>query len=330
MDSLQKQRQLILITGAAGFIGSYLTSFLNAKDIEALVISDDFSVEKKKQNWSGKKYQHAVERSKLFDWLSTHADEIGFVFHLGARTDTTENSEKIFQELNLNYSKELWQFCCHHGVPFVYASSAATYGNGENGYADNHVLLHNLKPLNPYGQSKHDFDIWALAQSQKPPQWVGLKFFNVYGPNEYHKRRMASVIFHAYHQIKEKGHLKLFRSHREDYRDGEQKRDFIYVHDIAEICFYMLEHQPANGLYNAGTGKAETFLELADAVFEAMGKRPKIDFIDIPEDIRETYQYFTQADMRKLKAEGYNKEMYALRDGIKTYVEQFLRSGLYV
>ncbi|NNF02459.1 MAG: NAD-dependent epimerase/dehydratase family protein, partial [Bacteroidia bacterium] len=208
--------------------------------------------------------------------------------------------------------------------PLVYASSAATYGDGELGYDDDHKVLDKLKPLNPYGDSKNEFDKWAIAQEKQPYFWAGLKFFNVYGPNEYHKSRMASVIFHAYNQISETGKMKLFRSHRDDYKDGMQIRDFVYVKDVCDVCYFLLHHRKDSGLYNLGTGKARSFLDLVDSTFTAMGKKSKIEFIDIPEDIRDKYQYFTEANMAKLKGIGYDKEFTSLEAGVEDYVKNYL------
>jgi ADP-L-glycero-D-manno-heptose 6-epimerase len=254
---------------------------------------------------------------------------VEFIFHLGARTDTTEFNKDVFDLLNLNYSKKVWNACCEYQIPLVYASSAATYGAGALGYDDEEAIIPLLKPLNPYGESKNDFDIWALEQTAKPFFWAGLKFFNVYGPNEYHKGRMASVIFHAYNQIKEKGRLALFRSHNPDYADGEQMRDFIYVKDVVDVCLFLMHHRKNSGIYNLGSGQARTFLDLALNTFDAMGVEANIDFVDTPETIRDTYQYFTQANMSKLRAIGYDKPFYTLEEGVKDYVQNYLVPGKY-
>lgn len=320
---------MIIITGAAGFIGSCLLKKLNDERFFDLVLVDDFSDEKKNKNLEGKTFSKKVDREEFIPWLKQNHKLVQFIFHIGARTDTTEFNKEIFNHLNLNYSKEVWKVCVEFGLPFVYASSAATYGAGENGYDDDHSLLDKLKPLNPYGESKNEFDKWALQQDKKPYFWVGLKFFNVYGPNEYHKARMASVIFHAYNQIKNTGKVKLFRSHRADYKDGEQIRDFIYVKDVTDVCYFFLHHRKDSGIYNLGTGKARTFYDLAAAVFNAMDKKTNIEFIDIPEDIRDKYQYFTEAKMDKLKAIGYSQEFYSLEDGINDYVKNYLLTGKY-
>jgi ADP-L-glycero-D-manno-heptose 6-epimerase len=206
----------------------------------------------------------------------------------------------------------------------VYASSAATYGDGELGYKDDHDLPYKLKPLNLYGRSKNEFDKWVLKEKKQPPFWAGLKFFNVYGPNEYHKERMASVIFHSFNQIKLSGKVKLFKSHKPEFKDGEQLRDFVYVKDVVDICYWLMNEKPTSGLYNLGTGKARTFKDLVTAIFKSLDKEPVIEFIDTPIDIRDKYQYFTEADMNKLRNEGYKEDFYSLEEGVETYVKNFL------
>lgn len=315
---------MILITGAAGFIGSCLAAAFNEQGRNDLILVDDFSRTDKARNWQDKRYLDIVERSELFEWLELMYDKVEVIYHLGARTDTTEQDEAIFEKLNLGYSQTVWKLATRHAIPLVYASSAATYGGGEHGYADTHDLVDQLQPLNPYGRSKNDFDAWVLTQTQTPPHWYGLKFFNVYGPNEYHKGRMASVIFHTFNQIQQTGGMKLFRSHRPDFKDGEQSRDFVYVKDVTQILRWLWEHRPASGLYNLGTGQARTFYDLAANTFQALGLTPKISFIDTPEDIRDTYQYFTEADMAKLRLAGYPFPFRSLEDGIKDYVQQYL------
>jgi ADP-L-glycero-D-manno-heptose 6-epimerase len=268
-----------------------------------------------------------VERSNFIAWLQINHAKVEFIYHIGARTDTTEFDYQIFADLNVNYSKAVWQACATYRIPLVYASSAATYGLGELGYADDEVLIPQLRPLNPYGDSKNEFDIWALQQPQCPPSWQGLKFFNVYGPNEYHKGRMASVIFHAYHQIAATGAMKLFRSHHPDYRDGEQLRDFVYVKDVVSVCEFLRQARPASGIYNLGTGQARTFVDLVRLTFRAMDRPESIQFIDTPADIRDKYQYFTEAKMEKLRAAGYAQPFHPLEDGIADYVGNYLLRG---
>lgn len=315
---------MIVITGAAGFIGSCLARKLNDEGYKNLVLADDFSRTDKARNWREKARIAAVRRDGLFPWLERMGEEVSFVFHLGARTDTTEQDTAVFDELNLHYSQRMWEYCAERAIPLVYASSAATYGGGEQGYDDAHELVEKLAPLNPYGRSKNDFDAWALQQSKAPPFWAGLKFFNVYGPNEYHKGRMASVVFHAFHQIRKTGSMKLFRSHRPDVADGHQSRDFIYVRDVVEVMWFLFGATAPSGLYNVGTGRARTFLDLTTATFRALQLEPKIEFIDTPVDIRDTYQYFTEARMDKLRQAGYDRPFQSLEEGIREYVQQYL------
>ncbi|SIQ45852.1 ADP-glyceromanno-heptose 6-epimerase [Pontibacter lucknowensis] len=320
---------MIVVTGAAGFIASCLVSRLNAANFNDIVVVDNFSVAKKEGNLKGKKIKEYVDRDGFFEWLDDNYEEVEFIFHLGARTDTTEFNKDVFDLLNLNYSKQVWNACCEYQIPLVYASSAATYGSGTLGYDDEEATIPLLQPLNPYGDSKNDFDKWALEQTAKPFFWAGLKFFNVYGPNEYHKGKMASVIFHAYNQIKEKGSMKLFRSHHPDFADGEQMRDFVYVKDVVEVCMFLMQHRKNSGIYNLGSGKARTFMALALNTFDAMGIEPNIDFMDTPENLRDNYQYFTEANMSKLRSIGYDREFYTLEEGVKDYVQNYLMEGKY-
>jgi ADP-L-glycero-D-manno-heptose 6-epimerase len=319
----------VLLTGAAGFIGSYLLGYLNKKGFATIIIADDFNEEDKWFNFDSKQFIAKVEREELFEWLSSANPVIDFVFHLGARTDTAEFDYSIHEKLNVEYSKKIWDYCAQKKIPLVYASSAATYGNGEFGYKDDHGIVDKLQPLNPYGISKNEFDKWALQQTNHPPFWAGLKFFNVYGPNEYHKGRMASVIFHSFNQVNTAGKVKLFKSHRPDCKDGQQLRDFIYVEDVAKVCYWLMYHQINSGLYNLGTGKARSFEDLAKATFAGMKKTPVIEYINMPEDIRDKYQYFTEADMHKLIYAGYTDPFYTLEDGVSDYVKNYLMKKAY-
>lgn len=319
----------IVITGAAGFIASVLVESLNQEGYEHLFLVDDFSILSKQQNFIQKKYKQQINRDQFVSWFEKNHQQVSYVFHLGARTDTTEMDYNVHQKWNVAYSQALWKICTAHKIPLIYASSAATYGDGSLGYKDTHEIVSQLKPLNPYGLSKNNFDLWALAQKDAPPFWAGLKFFNVYGPNEYHKGRMASVIFHSFHQIKTNGFVKLFKSHKPEYQDGGQLRDFVYVKDIVSICKWLMQHQPASGLYNAGTGKAQSFLELAQAVFKSLNLVPQIEFIDTPLDIRDKYQYFTEADMSKLIAAGYPYSFMNLEQGVADYVQNYLVNARY-
>jgi len=321
---------MIVVTGAAGFISSCLVSALNDEGYNDIVVVDDFSRDDKNLNLEGKSLVAKVPRTDFFAWANDFKDEIDFIFHLGARTDTTEFDKSIFDELNVGYSKKMWELCSENQIPLVYASSAATYGMGEHGYEDNHTVIEALKPLNPYGDSKNDFDKWAVSQDNTPPFWAGLKFFNVYGPNEYHKGRMASVIMHAFNQISETEGMKLFASHHADYKDGEQLRDFVYVKDVVSVCLYLMDAKPDNGLYNLGTGSARSFNDLALSTFKALGKEANISFIPTPEDIRDKYQYFTEANMAKLLATGYSKKFYTLEEGVEDYVKNYLSTHTYM
>jgi ADP-L-glycero-D-manno-heptose 6-epimerase len=361
----------IILTGAAGFIGSAMAAHLNELGYHNLVLVDDFGTEAKRPNWEGKNYAHVVERQSLEIWLQDWGHEVDYVIHLGARTDTTEFDYAIHQELNVEYSQMLWRFCTENQIPLIYASSAATYGGGELGYDDSHELSFLLKPLNPYGVSKNEFDKWALEQAgdvradtldedgwvrddnqhtptagekvgDAPPFWAGLKFFNVYGPNEYHKGRMASVIWQSFNQINATGQVKLFRSHRPDFEDGQQLRDFVYVKDVVKVIEFLFENSKEtnskfqtdsskfSGLYNLGTGQARSFYDLAAATFRGMDLEPNIIFIDMPEDIRDKYQYFTEANMNKLRDAGYGKPFFTLEEGVDDYVRHYLRTGKYM
>ncbi|MFN0175188.1 MAG: ADP-glyceromanno-heptose 6-epimerase [Saprospiraceae bacterium] len=334
---------MIVVTGAAGFIGSCMIKRLNDAGYQDVLAVDDFSRPEKNRNLENKQLWGQMHRLNFVRWLERNHADVDAVIHLGARTDTTEQSIEIFNELNLEYSRALWMLCAGFDIPFLYASSAATYGLGENGYADDHASIPQLLPLNPYGQSKQDFDVWVLQQTMNDERetinhagisfivhrssfpWAGFKFFNVYGPNEYHKGRMASVIYHTAQQIKATGAMRLFRSHRPDYQDGAQSRDFIYVKDVVDVLLYFLENKPLNGIYNLGTGQARTFLDLATGTFRAMNLEPEISFMDTPADIRDTYQYYTQAEMGKIRAAGYTEPFIGLEEGIEDYVQRYLK-----
>ena len=321
---------MIIVTGAAGFIGSGLISKLNQDGFTNIIAVDDFSKIEKAENLEGKTIRERVERDSLFPWIDQNNRDLEFIFHIGARTDTTEFDKEIFDKLNVNYSKDIWNKCVEYQIPLVYASSAATYGLGEHGYDDDETTLSQLKPLNPYGDSKNEFDIWALQQEKKPLFWAGLKFFNVYGPNEYHKGRMASVIMHAYNQIKATEKMKLFRSHNPDFKDGEQMRDFIYVKDLIDVCIFLMHHRKNSGIYNLGSGQARTFKDLVINTFVSMDKTPDISFIDTPIDIRDKYQYFTEANMSKLRSIGYDKPFHSLEEGVADYVKNYLSTRAYL
>ena len=340
-------KSLIVVTGAAGFIGSCLVGFLNKQGFDKLILVDEFSDEEKELNLHKKKYSVRVEREGFFDWLEREKPKINFVFHLGARTDTAEFNYAIHDHLNVDYSKKIWKYCTLENIPLVYASSAATYGAGELGYDDDHDLANRLAPLNPYGVSKNEFDKWALQQSvplgkaqdsttqKSPPLWAGLKFFNVYGPNEYHKSRMASMVFHSFNQVKQNGAVRLFKSHKREFKDGEQLRDFIYVKDVMDICFWLMnkicsgDQLFESGIYNVGTGKAQTFNDLVMAVFKGLSMSPVIHYIDMPNDIKENYQYYTQANINKLQSAGYVSPLFTIEDGVNDYVKNYLANNRY-
>ncbi|MDF2191706.1 ADP-glyceromanno-heptose 6-epimerase [Paraflavitalea sp. CAU 1676] len=325
----------IVVTGAAGFIGSCLVGFLNNHGYNNLILVDEFTRADKAPNLDGKTFREKVEREQFFDWLGNEANTVDFIYHIGARTDTTEFDYAVHQKLNVEYSQKIWSYCVWNQVPLVYASSAATYGAGELGYNDDHEVPFNLKPLNPYGVSKNEFDKWALQQPTHPPFWAGLKFFNVYGPNENHKGRMASVIWHSFNQIKKDGLVKLFKSHRPDFKDGQQLRDFVYVKDLLNVCYWLMEQHDAtgnqltSGLYNLGTGKARSFEALVKATYAGLDKEANIQYIDMPEDIRDKYQYFTEANMQKLIAAGYKIPFHTLEEGVDDYVRNYLSTGKY-
>ncbi len=320
---------MIIVTGAAGFIGSCLISRLNSSNFNAIVAVDDFHSQEKNLNLAGKKIIARIDRNDFQAWLSANYEEVEFLFHIGARTDTAEFDRDLLWQLNTDYTKMLWKKCIDYQIPLVYASSAATYGMGEHGYDDDEKGIFKLAPLNPYGESKNEFDKWAISQARKPFFWAGLKFFNVYGPNEYHKGRMASVIMHSFHQISKTGEMKLFKSHNPAYKDGEQMRDFIYVMDVVEACLFMMLHRKNSGIYNLGSGKARTFLDLTKAVFRALDIPESISFIDTPADIRDKYQYFTEANTAKLRSIGFSHQMHSLEEGVQDYVQNYLVKARY-
>ena len=320
---------MIVITGGAGMIGSMIAWHLNTKlGRDDLMIVDHITHDEQWQNLVHRHYVEYLDRNQLFDFLEDN-DEVTAIIHMGAISATTERDFNKLVEANIHYSQDLWGWCTENDVPFFYASSAATYGDGSAGYDD--ASIDKLRPLNGYGYSKHFFDQWVLRQTPEssPPAWAGFKFFNVYGPNEYHKERMASVAFHTFNQFSETGTMKLFKGTKAGIKDGEQLRDFVYVKDCANIVAHFfsaaLTKKPApNGIYNIGTGIARTFKDLATNVMESMGKAPHITYIDMPADLQGKYQYFTEANMAKLRKAGYNAAMTSLEDGVKDYVQNYL------
>ncbi len=319
---------MIIVTGAAGFIGSCLVGYLNQQGYDDIILVDDFQREDKRPNYQNKRFLEKIDRKDFFRWINGKGNYIQAIFHLGARTDTTEKNEDIFEDLNLRFSQKLWNICTTFQIPFIYASSAATYGDGSLGFDDDPELLPHLKPLNPYARSKHAFDLWVMEQIQKeryPFFWVGLKFFNVYGPNEWHKGRMASVVYHAYRQIQKEGKVRLFKSYKPEYAHGEQKRDFIYVMDVVKVLYYLWMEKPSCGIYNLGTGKSRTFNDLIAALFKALSLPTEIEYIEMPDDIKNSYQYFTEANMERFRREtGYELPFMSVEEGVAHYVEHFL------
>ncbi|WP_456408486.1 ADP-glyceromanno-heptose 6-epimerase [Caldithrix abyssi] len=313
---------MIIVTGAAGFIGSCVVSRLNKEGITDIIAVDVLRENDKWKNLRHLDFVDYLDREQLFDFLEGAAN-IEAIIHMGACSATTERNAHYLMENNYRYTLKLAQFALNHGARFIYASSGATYGLGELGYDDDEDNIHRLRPLNMYGYSKQLFDLKARREG-----WfkniVGLKFFNVYGPNEYFKGDMASVVFKAFNQIRQTGSVRLFKSHRPDFKDGEQLRDFVYVKDVLEVILFFLQNPDKNGLFNVGSGKARSFLDLVNATFAAMGKKPNIVFFDMPEHLRDRYQYFTEARIEKLRKAGYQKEFASLERGIEDYVRNYL------
>jgi len=313
-----------LVTGADGFIGARFVEDCNFRGIPVISV-DSYSGFPRKEH-EGLDFGLKIPTNRLRNWLATERPELDAIVHLGACTDTTETRANLLKEMNVMSSQHLWEFATYNDIPFIYASSAATYGDGSSGYDDNEDHLEGLDPLNLYGQSKHDFDKWAIDGDKFgfcPPVWMGFKFFNVYGFGERHKGRMSSMVLQAYDQIKATGKVKLFRSHKEGIPDGGQKRDFIYVEDIISVLHWSLcQKKLKRGLFNLGTGKARTFVDLANAVFASLGLEPNIEFIDTPEDIREQYQYFTEANMKKLRTHHTSFSCLTLEQGVDQYVKR--------
>jgi len=320
---------MIVITGASGFIGSCLLEKLNREGFNDIIIVDDFSIPQKQQNIVFKRYKAQIDKTDFLEWLRSNTEEIEMIFHFGAISDTTIMDVCLFNKWNLDYSKSIWKSCVEKKIPFIYASSAATYGDGSNGFNDDESQLLILRPLNPYGESKHNFDLWALGEKQKPPFWTGLKFFNVYGPNEYHKGKMASMVFHAYNQIMQFGQLSLFKSYKDGFSDGNQLRDFIYIKDILDICLWLYKTKESSGIINIGTGISNSFNQLGEAVFKALEMPVNIKYIEMPDSLKNKYQYRTNANISKLRKMGYEKPFTTLDGGIEDYVKNYLRKGAF-
>ncbi len=319
----------LLVTGAAGFIGARFVERCNQRRIPIVSVdSRAYFVERAEHK--GLDFGEVLDREELIARLGAGSMPLSGIVHMGACTDTTELDTQYLKRVNLEYSQSLWKHAVKSKLPFVYASSAATYGAGERGYVDDEATMKDLVPLNPYGESKLQFDVWALAEEKAgraPPAWSGFKFFNVYGFGERHKEKMASVVLHAFDQIKKSGRVRLFKSHKAGIADGHQKRDFVYVDDVVDVLMFALEKPIPRGIYNLGTGTARTFLDLTNATFAAMGKPSQIDFFDTPMELRERYQYFTQADMAKLRNAGWTKPFTPLEDGVREYVGRLVATS---
>lgn len=324
---------MIVVTGAAGFIGFQVAKRLAAEGNSVILVDTLPFFDQRIEHAELKNNKKVIGRLSPLELIAAKSQidfsKVDGIIHMGACSDTTEMRIDYLNEVNLEYSKSLWKIATEYKIPFVYASSAATYGAGEFGYDDDESKMAQLKPLNPYGNSKLQFDLWALEQEKlgnTPPVWSGFKFFNVYGFGERHKVKMASVVFQGFEQIRAKGELKLFKSHKEGIADGEQKRDFVYIADVVDVLLYAVSGNIKRGIYNLGSGKARSFHDLAKATFKALGKEPNIQFIDTPIEIRDRYQYFTEATMNKLRTVGYNRPFTSLEDGVKQTIADLQRS----
>lgn len=318
---------MILVTGGAGFIGSVLIKFLNDQGISNIFVVDRLGNGNKWQNLSGLNFEYFIPADELFDHQKHLLQQVKTIYHLGACSDTTEKDMDFLWRNNFLYSQKLFTFAAQNNIKILYASSAATYGNGREGYVDNHETLWKLRPLNAYGYSKQLFDEWVLRQKRFPPRWLGIKFFNVYGPNEYHKEKMVSVVYQAFHQAQKNEVVRLFKSHKTEYQDGEQVRDFIYVKDAVKAMHQLMEF-PGNslsGIFNLGTGKARSFKDLAAAVFAISKKQEKIEYFEMPEHLRDQYQYHTEASMVKFASVFPDFQFHSLEDGIRDYIQNYLQ-----
>lgn len=321
------EKDMVVVTGAAGFIGRNLVAELNRRGVERIVAVDALGQDEHWKNLRGLRFAEYLQRDELADWLAEGGACVKTIYHLGACSATTETDADYLYANNYAYTQGIWKACTEFGARMVYASSAATYGDGAQGYRDDESALDTLRPLNMYGMSKHMFDLWALRKGYLK-DICGLKFFNVYGPFEDYKGDMRSVIHKAYGQIQRTGKVRLFKSYRPDYGDGEQVRDFVYVKDAVDMMLYAGDHPDFNGIFNCGTGHARSWNDLAKAVFAAMGRPVNIEYIEMPESLRAKYQYFTEADMSKARAHGYAHEFASLEDGVADYVKTHLATPL--
>lgn len=322
---------MIVVTGGVGFIGSAIVWKLNRMGIDKIVIVDELGKDDKWKNLVGLRYEDFIHKDDFIAMVLNRniPFKVSTIIHMGACSSTTEKNADYLMDNNVHYSQELAKYSLANGIRFIYASSAATYGDGSNGYEDNDSTLNELRPLNMYGYSKHLFDTW-VKRNGLVDKIVGLKFFNVYGPNEYHKGDMRSVVHKAFEQVRDTGKVKLFKSYKPEYKDGEQKRDFVYVKDAVDMTLHFFEHQNLNGIYNIGTGRAQTWLELVHSVFDALNKPVNIEFIDMPEEIKNKYQYFTEADTTKIKLTGYDNKIMNVREGVTDYIKNYLLKDQYL
>jgi ADP-L-glycero-D-manno-heptose 6-epimerase len=317
----------IIVTGGAGFIGSNIVAALNERGMDDILVVDELGRDEKWKNLVGLRFEDYQEKDEFraavqYDRLTA----VDTVFHMGACSSTTETNASYLADNNYRFTRELCEWCLEHDVRFIYASSGATYGDGSKGYSDADDVMPTLQPLNMYGYSKHLFDLWALRK-ELFDRIVGLKYFNVFGPREDHKGDMRSVVNKAYQQIRDTGTVKLFKSYRPEYRDGEQVRDFVYVRDAVAVSLFFYDNRDVSGLFNCGTGRVRTWNDLVNAVFTAVGKPPKIEYIEMPESLRAKYQYHTQADITKLQEAGFNGDFTRLEDGVAEYVKTWLSVG---
>lgn len=319
---------MLIVTGGAGFIGSAFVWKLNREGIQKILIVDEPDPEEKWKNLTNRQFENSVHKDEfLKDVMEDRMPSpVSAVIHLGACTSTTERNEEYLMRNNYEYTRVLAEWAVKKGIRFIYASSAATYGDGSLGFSDDDSTTLQLKPLNLYGFSKHQFDVWVI-RNQLTGKVAGIKFFNVYGPNEYHKGEMASVVFKAYRQVKESGRVNLFKSYRSEYGHGEQKRDFIYVKDCVEALWWFLQNPQVNGIFNLGTGKAQSYNDLTNAIFTALQLPPRMEYIEMPEGIRGQYQYFTEARIEKLRRAGYARPFHSLKEGIADYVLHYLEKS---